>query len=51
MVFVKPKRHNSPGIDQISTEIIKAGVSKMCSDIHKLINTIWNKEKLPEDWK
>jgi hypothetical protein len=21
------------------------------SEMHKLINSIWNKEKLPEDWK
>jgi hypothetical protein len=28
-----------------------AGGNKMCSEIHKLINSIWNKEELPEQWK
>jgi hypothetical protein len=44
MVFVKPKRRNSPGIDQISTQMIKAELAKICPDIRKITNTIWNKE-------
>jgi mannosyltransferase OCH1-like enzyme len=51
MVLEKLKRHNSQGIDQISTQLIKAGVPKICPDIQKLIHSIWNKEKLPEYWK
>jgi hypothetical protein len=47
MVFGKLKRHNSQGIDQISTQLIKAGVPKICPNIRKLINSISNKEKLP----
>jgi sorting nexin-29 len=45
------KRHKLKGIHQISAEFIKAGSSKICSEIHKLINSIWNKEELPEQWK
>ena len=51
MAIEKLKRHRSPGIDQIPAELIKAGGSEICSDIHKLINSIWNKERLPEQSK
>jgi hypothetical protein len=27
------------------------GGRTICSEIHKLINSIWNKEELSEDWK
>jgi hypothetical protein len=47
----KLKRYKSPGINQIPAELIKAGGSKICSEIHKLINSIWNKEELPQQWK
>jgi hypothetical protein len=47
----KLKRHKSPGIDQIPTELTKAGGRTICSEIHKLINSVWNKEELPEQWK
>jgi hypothetical protein len=45
------KRYKSPGIDQILTELIQAGGNTLRSEIHKLINFIWNKEELPEQWK
>jgi hypothetical protein len=51
MVIEKLKRYKSPGIDQIPSELIKAGGIKICSEIHKLVNSIWNKEELPEQWK
>jgi hypothetical protein len=41
----------SPGVDQIPAELIQAGSRTTRSEIHKLINAIWNKEKLPEEWK
>ena len=47
----KLKNHKSPGIDQIPAELIKAGGRKICSAIHKLIISIWNKEELSEEWK
>ena len=35
----------------MSTELIKAGDRTLYSEIHKLINSSWNKEELPEEWK
>jgi len=43
--------HKSPGIDQIPAELIKAGGRIIYLEIHKLIISIWKKEKLPEEWK
>jgi len=31
--------------------LIKVGVRTICSEIHKLINLIWNKEELPGECK
>ena len=42
--------HKSLGIDQIPAELIKAGVRTICSVVHKLINSLWNKQVLPEEW-
>ena len=51
MAIEKLKRHKSPDVDQISAELIQAGSRTTCSEILKLINVIWNKEKLLEEWK
>ena len=51
MAIDKLKRHKFPGIDQIPAELIKAGSRKICLEVHKLITSIWKKEKLPEKWK
>jgi hypothetical protein len=45
------KRYKSPGVDQIPAKLIRAGGRIICSEIHKLINSIWNKEELSEEWK
>jgi len=51
MVIEKLKRHKSPGTDKIPAEMIQAGGRTIRSEIHKLINSIWNKEELSEEWK
>jgi hypothetical protein len=33
------------------TELIQAGGEILLSEIHKVINFIWNNEKLPDQWK
>jgi hypothetical protein len=45
------KSYKSPGTDQIMAELIKAEGETLCSEIHKLISSIWNKEELPQQWK
>jgi hypothetical protein len=40
-----------PDSDQIPAELILAGGETLRPDIHKLINSIWNKEELPDKWK
>jgi len=51
MAIEKLKRHKSPGFDQIPAELIKSGGGTIHYVIHKLINSIWNKAELPEQWK
>jgi hypothetical protein len=47
----KLRSYKSPGTDQIPAELIKGEGEKLCSEIHKLICSIWNKEELPQRWK
>jgi hypothetical protein len=42
--------YRSLGIDQITSELISA-VSETLSENHTLINSVWNKEELPQQWK
>jgi predicted peroxiredoxin len=42
------KNHNSPSIDQIPAELIKAGVRTICCEMHEVLISIWNKEGMPE---
>jgi hypothetical protein len=44
----KLKSYKSLGTDQIPAELIKAGGEMLCSEIHKLICSLWNKEELPQ---
>jgi hypothetical protein len=45
------KKYKSPGNDEIPAEQVQAGGGTLPSEIHKLVNSIWNKEELPEQWK
>jgi hypothetical protein len=51
IAVAKLKKYNSPGSDQIPAELIQAGGEILLSVIHKLINSIWNEEELPDQWK
>jgi hypothetical protein len=31
--------------------VIQAGSNTVHSEIHKLINSVWNKKELPKQWK
>jgi hypothetical protein len=45
IAFANSKRYEPPGVAHIP-----AGATSY-SEIHKLINSVWNKEELPEQWK
>jgi hypothetical protein len=47
----KLKKYKSPGTDEISAELIQVGGAVLLSTNHKLINSVWNKAELPEQWK
>jgi hypothetical protein len=47
----KLERYKSPGVYQIPAELIQAGGETLCSENHKHIELIWNKEELPHQWK
>jgi hypothetical protein len=48
---VNTPQYKSPGSDKIPAELIQAGGEILRSKIHKLINSIWNKEEFPYQWK
>jgi hypothetical protein len=49
--ITKLKMYKSIGNDQIPAELIQAGDETLLSGIHTLINSIRNKEELPDQWK
>jgi hypothetical protein len=51
ITVAKLKKYKSPGSDQILAELIRAGSEILMSAIHKLINSVWNKEELPDQWE
>jgi hypothetical protein len=48
IAIAKLKKYKLLGSDQILAELIQAGGETLQSEIHKLINSIWNKEELPD---
>jgi hypothetical protein len=42
------RKYKSPGSDQILEELIQAGGETLLSLIHKLNNSIWNKEEFAD---
>jgi hypothetical protein len=49
--IAKLKKYKSPGSDEIQAELIQAGGEILLSAIHKLVNSVWNNEELPDQWK
>jgi hypothetical protein len=41
----KLESYTFPGSDQVLAKLIKAGGEILCSEMHKLICSIWNKEE------
>jgi hypothetical protein len=44
-------KYKSPGCYRIPAELIQAGCETLLSLIHKIINSIWSKEKLADKLK
>jgi len=44
MATGKLNRHKFPGIEQMPAELIQAGSRTIHCEIHKIINSIWNKD-------
>jgi hypothetical protein len=51
IAITKLKKYKSPGSDEIPTELIHTGGEIFLSAIHKLINSVLNKEELLDQWK
>jgi hypothetical protein len=49
IAIAKLRKYKSPSGDKVLAELIQAGGE--ISVIHKLINPIWNKEELLNQWK
>jgi hypothetical protein len=51
IAIVKLKKNKPPVSDEIPAELIQAGGEILRSEVHTLINSIRNKEELPNQWK
>jgi hypothetical protein len=51
IAIAKLKKYKSPSSDQIPAELIQSRGETLQSAIHRLINSIWNKEEFPDQWK
>jgi hypothetical protein len=45
------KKNKPPRSNEIPAELIEAGGEIIWFQINKLINSIWNKEEYPDQWK
>jgi hypothetical protein len=48
IAITKLKKYKSPDSDRILADFIQAGGEILLTAIHKLINSVWNKEELPD---
>jgi hypothetical protein len=51
IAIAKLNKYKLAGSNQIPAELIQAGGEMLLSAIHKLNNSVWNKEELPDQWK
>jgi hypothetical protein len=51
IAIAKLKKYKSPGSDKFPAELIQAAGEILLSAIHKLINSVSNKEEFPDEWK
>jgi hypothetical protein len=51
VVIEELQGYKSPIIDQVPAELIQGGGNTLRYEIHRLVNSIWNKEEPPHQWK
>jgi hypothetical protein len=51
IAIVQLENYKLPGSDQILAELIQTGGEALLSVVHKLVNSVWNKEELSGPWK
>jgi hypothetical protein len=44
------KKNKSPGIDDITGEMIQDGGDRVVEEIHEICNQIWHEGRVPEEW-
>jgi len=44
------KKNKSPGIDDITGEMIQAGGDRVTDELHEICNQIWQEGRVPEEW-
>lgn len=49
-IIKKLKKNKSPGSDEITAEMFKYGGTALIEQMQKLLENIWVKEQLPEEW-
>jgi hypothetical protein len=49
--LIKNSQNSKATVDNIPSEALKYGGQTSVQILHKLLNTIWEKEVIPEDWK
>ncbi len=45
------KTGKAPGIDSITTELLRADIDTTVQILHQFFTEVWDKEMVPEDWK
>jgi hypothetical protein len=50
IAITKLKKYKSLGGDQIAVELIQVGGETLLSANHKLVNSLWNEEEMPDQW-
>jgi hypothetical protein len=51
ITIAKLEKYKSPGSDEIPAELIQARGEILLSAIRNLINSVFNKDELPDQWK
>jgi hypothetical protein len=51
IAIAKLKKYKSLGSYQIPAEVIQGGGEALLCKVQELVNSIWNKEELSDQWK